>query len=66
MNKKEDQEYNNLREFIDSMQCITRNKVIPFLGGRPKRDKPIKRDDIVNLQIALNSSKSFEEFLNQI
>lgn len=34
--------------------------------NRPKRDVRINEDDILNLKIALESSKSFEEFLNNI
>lgn len=26
---------------------------IPFLAGRPDRDRPIEKDDILNLRIAL-------------
>jgi len=39
---------------------------IPFLEGRPKREKVIRNEDILDLRIALNSSKSFEDFLKQI
>jgi hypothetical protein len=34
--------------------------------NRPDRDTRINEDDILNLRIALESSKSFEEFLNNI
>ncbi len=37
---------------------------IPFLGGRPKRDSTINQDDILNLQIALFTSRTLEEFLS--
>ncbi len=36
---------------------------IPFLEGRPKRETAIDRDDLLNLQIALNTAKTVEEFL---
>ncbi len=34
--------------------------------GRPKREKEIDKEDIINLKIALNSSKNIEEFLTQV
>lgn len=34
--------------------------------NRPKRDTRINEDDVLNLKIALESSRSFEEFLNNI
>lgn len=37
-----------------------------LLHGRPKREKEINREDVINLKIALNSSKSLEEFLEQV
>lgn len=45
------------------LEGINKKDYIPFLAGRPNREKIIKNDDVVNLTIALNSSKSFEEFL---
>lgn len=39
---------------------------IPFLEGRPKREKVIRGEDVLNLSIALNTSKSFEEFLKKM
>lgn len=39
---------------------------IPFLGGRPKRVNIINNDDITNLKIILNTSKTFKEFLSRI
>jgi hypothetical protein len=37
-----------------------------LFSNRPLRDKVIKREDIINLKIALNSSKTLEEFLKQV
>ncbi len=34
--------------------------------GRPKRNSEINYEDIINLKIALNCSKSLEEFLSQV
>lgn len=39
---------------------------IPFLGGRPDRMTIISMDDITDLVIALNLTKSIEEFLSII
>ncbi|MBD3347187.1 MAG: hypothetical protein GF401_19205 [Chitinivibrionales bacterium] len=39
---------------------------IPFRGGRPKRKNVISSDDVTNLTIALNSSKSFDDFLKNV
>ncbi len=36
---------------------------IPLLGGRPEREAIISSDDIVNLQIALHTCTSLDEFL---
>lgn len=42
------------------------NSFIPFLTGRPRRDSAIDTDDIMNLQIAIFTCKSFDEFLKNI
>jgi hypothetical protein len=39
---------------------------IPFLAGRPRRETPIDRDDVVNLEIALNTCKTVDELLMQL
>jgi hypothetical protein len=39
---------------------------IPFLSGRPERDTIISVDEIINLTIALNITKSVDEFLKLI
>ena len=43
---------------------------IPFLGGRPEREVGqegrIKKNDVINLKIALNTCKSLEEFLSKV
>jgi hypothetical protein len=46
----------------EKVQCET----IPFLGGRPKRNKIIGADDIMNLRIALETATSFEAFLDLV
>lgn len=39
---------------------------IPFLSGRPERDTIISVDEIINLTISLNVTKSVDEFLQLI
>ena len=39
---------------------------IPFKTGRPKRDKPIDHDDIINLKISLNQINTFDKFLKEV
>ncbi len=48
------------------LESINSKEYIPFLEGRPNREKIIKNDDLINLSIALNTSKSFEELLQII
>jgi hypothetical protein len=50
------------KEFVQS--SIKRH--IPFLGGRPRRETTIDRDDVVNLEIALYTCKTVEELLKQL
>lgn len=39
---------------------------IPFMGGRPKRDNPINKDDIVDLVIAMHKCRTLSEFLERV
>ena len=39
---------------------------IPIFSGRPKRDKVISENDILNLKIALNHHKNWEDFLKSV
>ncbi len=39
---------------------------IPFLHGRPVREMPITKDDVLNLRIALNTAEDLEEFVQQV
>jgi hypothetical protein len=39
---------------------------IPFLEGRPRRETPIDRDDVINLEIALNTCKTVGELMKQL
>lgn len=47
-----------------SMESLRTDIQIPFLGGRPVREEAINQDDLINLQIALFTSESLEDFLN--
>jgi len=39
---------------------------IPPMSGRPNRDKVIDDDDICNLKIAIETSKTTEEFFDKV
>ncbi|MGA2507662.1 MAG: hypothetical protein ABSF80_09320 [Chitinispirillaceae bacterium] len=57
------------KKIIDKRQIrleeVMKPDYIPFLGGRPARITIISLDDIVNLKINLNTSKSVEEFIKK-
>jgi hypothetical protein len=48
------------------LEDVLRPDYIPFLGGRPKRETVIGKEDIINLEIALYTSASVQEFLEKI
>ena len=48
------------------LENVFSHNYIPLFGGRPKRESEISKDDIINLKIAMNNSKTFEEFLNKV
>ena len=37
---------------------------IPFLAGRPEREKVINQNDFLDLKIALNTSNSLDELIS--
>lgn len=39
---------------------------IPYMGGRPGRETAIDHDDLLNLEITLNTCESVEELLKQL
>ncbi len=39
---------------------------IPFLSGRPVRETVIGKDDLMNLEIVLNTTNTIEEFVRKI
>lgn len=48
------------------LEDVSKKEYIPFLEGRPKRTTVIQSDDLLNLRILLNNSKSLEEFLSMV
>jgi hypothetical protein len=48
------------------LEDVLKKDYIPFLGGRPKRETIINKDDIMNLEITLNTCASVEEFLAKV
>ncbi|MDD5672911.1 MAG: hypothetical protein PHC61_02000 [Chitinivibrionales bacterium] len=48
------------------LEDVMKSDYIPFLGGRPDRQKVIGSDDVINLSIVLNTSDSVEELLKNI
>jgi hypothetical protein len=47
------------------LEDVLKKDYIPFLGGRPNWSKAISADDVLNLEIALNTAHSVEEFLSR-
>jgi hypothetical protein len=39
---------------------------IPFMTGRPVREKVIGQEDLLNLRIALNTARTLEEFVKMV
>ncbi len=48
------------------LEHVLKSDYIPFLAGRPDRENPIGKDDMVNLEIVLNTSKTIDEFLQKL
>lgn len=48
------------------LEDVMRKSYIPFLGGRPDRDKIIDKEDLCDLKIALALAPCFESFLQQV
>jgi hypothetical protein len=45
------------------LEDVLKPDYIPFLAGRPPREKVIGADDIINLIINLNTCNTVEDFL---
>jgi hypothetical protein len=58
------------RHVIDKRQVrledIMKEDYIPFMEGRPRRESVITRDDVADLKIALNTTATFDEFLERV
>ena len=48
------------------LEDVMKKDYIPFLGGRPERETIIAKDDIMNLEITLNTCSTLDEFLKKI
>jgi hypothetical protein len=48
------------------LEEVMKPDYIPFLGGRPKRQTVIGKEDIMNLEIALYTSANVQEFLEKV
>lgn len=49
------------KEHAQSLACR-----IPYMEGRPGRETAIDHDDLLNLEIALNTCETVEELLKQL
>lgn len=49
-----------------TLASVLSESYIPFLGGRPVRERVIGQEDVTNLIIALNTSGSAEEFIARL
>jgi hypothetical protein len=48
------------------LESVAREDYIPFMGGKPDRNTVIDTEDVTNLIISLNTSKSLEEFVETV
>jgi hypothetical protein len=48
------------------LEHVLKPDYLPFGSGRPEREKVIGNDDLMNLEIILNTTKSVEEFEKMI
>jgi hypothetical protein len=55
----------NFRDKGSPKPYVVSKDGIPHFGGRPKREKVIGREDLVDLEILLNTCDSVEEFLSK-
>jgi len=59
MEKRKIEEIRRLR-----LEQLLRKDFIPLFAGRPKREQVINQDDIVDVRIALGTTRSVQEFVN--
>ncbi len=48
------------------LEDLMKNGYIPYMAGRPKRERVISADDLTNLAIALNTSASIDDLLKKV
>ena len=48
------------------LEDVLKADYIPFFSGRPERETVIGKEDLMNLEIVLNTTKTVEEFLTKI
>ena len=48
------------------LEEVMKKDYIPFLGGRPEREKVISVDDVINVRIHLNSVQTVEDLIQNI
>ena len=47
------------------LENVLKSYYIPFLSGRPERKKVICNEDLIDLEIVLNTTNTIEEFLRK-
>jgi hypothetical protein len=48
---------------IIRLEDVMKKDYIPFLGGRPDREKVIRLDDVLDVKINLNLTDTVEDFI---
>lgn len=48
------------------LEKILDNSFIPFGGGRPERERAIDKEDLMNLQISLETCGTVDDFLKEV
>jgi hypothetical protein len=48
------------------LEDLLKPDYIPFLSGRPERETIINDDDLMNLEIMVNTTNSVEDFVQKI
>jgi hypothetical protein len=48
------------------LEDVMKKDYIPFLGGRPDREKVIRLDDVLDVKINLNLAETVEDFIKII
>jgi hypothetical protein len=48
------------------LENVLKPDYIPFLSGRPERETVIGKDDLMNLEIAIGTTTTVDEFLKNV